>query len=158
LSRTCRPSYYTIYMQLQNNCLMSLPDSFADFTSLVDLDLSHNALTSLPPHFFALPALSNLNISHKSLIALPFGLPFDPVPLRGSPPNSQTHYHLLPTLCGRLSGTLNLRRPQPLPTQAPGHCPRRRCHAPIPQGDSRTCCSASWNLANLSLSNHMQRM
>jgi Leucine-rich repeat (LRR) protein len=110
LSRTCRPSYYMIYMQLQNNCLMSLPDSFADFTSLVNLDLSHNTLTSLPPHFFALPALSNLNISHKSLVALPFGLPFDPVPLWGSPPNSRTHYHLLPTLCGRLSGTLNLRR------------------------------------------------
>jgi Leucine-rich repeat (LRR) protein len=71
-------AYYRIHMQLQNNRLTSLPDSFADLTSLVNLDLSHNALISLPPHFFSLPSLSNLDISHNSLVTLPFRMPFDP--------------------------------------------------------------------------------
>jgi hypothetical protein len=71
------------------NCLASLPDSFADLTSLVNLDLSHNALTALPPHIFSLPALSILNISHNALTALPFNMPFSsttspPVPSRRS--------------------------------------------------------------------------
>ena len=57
---------------------MSLPESFADLTSLINLDLSHNALTYLPNHFFALPSLSVLDISHNSLTALPFNMPFDP--------------------------------------------------------------------------------
>ena len=57
---------------------MSLPDGFADLTSLVNLDLSHNALTCLPPHFFSLPALTVLDVSHNSLTALPFSMPFDP--------------------------------------------------------------------------------
>ena len=57
---------------------MSLPESFADLTSLINLDLSHNALTSLPKHFFALPSLTVLDISHNSLTALHFNLPFDP--------------------------------------------------------------------------------
>lgn len=59
------------------NRLASLPDSFADLTSLVNLDLSHNALTALPPHIFSLPALSLLDISHNALTALPFNMPFD---------------------------------------------------------------------------------
>lgn len=71
------------------NCLASLPDSFADLTSLVNLDLSHNALTALPPHIFSLPALSLLDISHNALTALPFNMPFysatsPPVPSRRS--------------------------------------------------------------------------
>ena len=71
------------------NRLASLPDSFADLTSLVNLDLSHNALTALPPHLFSLPALSLLDISHNALTALPFYMPFDsptrpPVPSRHS--------------------------------------------------------------------------
>lgn len=68
----------TLYPQLQNNRLTSLPDSFGDFTSLINLDLSHNALTSLPSHFFSLPSLSVLDISHNSLTALPFSMSFDP--------------------------------------------------------------------------------
>ena len=68
----------TSYPQLQNNRLASLPDSFADLTSLINLDLSHNALTSLPSHFFSLPSLSILDLSHNSLTALPFSMPFDP--------------------------------------------------------------------------------
>jgi len=57
---------------------VSLPDSFADLASLVNLDLSHNALTSLPPHIYSLPVLSLLNISHNAFTALPFNMPFDP--------------------------------------------------------------------------------
>jgi Leucine rich repeat len=91
-------AYYRIYMQLQNNRLMSLPDSFADFTSLVNLDLSHNALTSLPPHFFALPALSNLDISHKSLVALPFGLLFDPATKVPAPSRRSSDFFLAPAI------------------------------------------------------------
>jgi Leucine-rich repeat (LRR) protein len=67
-----------LYPQLQNNRLTSLPDGFADLTSLINLDLSHNALTSLPSHFFSLPSLSLLDLSHNSLTALPFRMPFDP--------------------------------------------------------------------------------
>jgi hypothetical protein len=78
-----------IYPQLQNNRLASLPDSFADLTSLINLDLSHNALTALPSHFFALPSLSVLDFSHNSLTTLPFSMPFDlatpaPVPTQRS--------------------------------------------------------------------------
>lgn len=58
--------------------MTSLPDSFADLTSLINLDLSHNALTSLPSQFFSLPSLSLLDVSHNSLSALPFNMPFDP--------------------------------------------------------------------------------
>lgn len=64
--------------QLQRNRLVSLPDSFADLVSLVNLDLSHNAISSLPPHIYSLPVLSLLNISHNAFTALPFNMPFDP--------------------------------------------------------------------------------
>jgi hypothetical protein len=75
--------------QLQKNHIVSLPDSFADLTSLANLDLSHNALTSLPPQIYSLPALSLLDISHNAFTALPFNLPFDsatcaPTPSRRS--------------------------------------------------------------------------
>jgi Leucine-rich repeat (LRR) protein len=59
------------------NRLISLPDSFATLTSLVNLDLSHNALIALPPHIFSLPALSLLDISHNAFTALPFNIPFE---------------------------------------------------------------------------------
>jgi Leucine-rich repeat (LRR) protein len=59
------------------NRLVSLPDSFAALTFLVNLDLSHNALTALPPHIFSLPALSLLDISHNAFTALPFNIPFE---------------------------------------------------------------------------------
>jgi Leucine-rich repeat (LRR) protein len=67
-------------IDLQNNLLTSLPDSFVDLTSLVNLDLSHNSLTPLrlPPNFFSLPSLSDLDVSHNSLVTLPFRMPFDP--------------------------------------------------------------------------------
>ena len=61
---------------MHKNKLISLPNSFADLTSLTVLDLSHNALTSLPEKIFALPELTTLNISHNQLTALPFNAPF----------------------------------------------------------------------------------
>ena len=67
-----------MHSQLQNNRLVSLPDSFADLTSLVNLDLSHNVLTSLPHHIYSLPALCLLDISHNAFTTLPFSMPFDP--------------------------------------------------------------------------------
>ncbi|KAI1786460.1 hypothetical protein LXA43DRAFT_952578 [Ganoderma leucocontextum] len=63
-------------IDLHNNKLASLPDSFADLMSLVHVDLSHNQLTSLPTNFWALPHLSTLNLSHNSLTALQFSAPF----------------------------------------------------------------------------------
>ncbi|KAF7793723.1 hypothetical protein EIP86_004839 [Pleurotus ostreatoroseus] len=63
-------------IDLHNNKLTFLPDSFADLASLASLDLSHNELVSLPANLFALPNLTNLNLSHNALTSLPFVLPF----------------------------------------------------------------------------------
>ncbi|KAI0955642.1 hypothetical protein AcV7_006254 [Taiwanofungus camphoratus] len=74
-------------VDLHNNKLIALPDSFADLTALTVLDLSYNALTCLPVNLFALPNLTALNISHNTLTSLPFRAPFD-VP--GSNPLART--------------------------------------------------------------------
>ncbi|KAI0761005.1 hypothetical protein BD413DRAFT_648292 [Trametes elegans] len=63
-------------VDLHNNKLTALPDSFADLTALITVDLSHNQLTSLPTNFWALPNLTTLNLSHNDLTSLPFGAPF----------------------------------------------------------------------------------
>lgn len=94
------------YPQLQNNRLASLPDSFADLTSLISLDLSHNALISLPSHFFSLPSLSVLDISHNSFTSLPFNMPFDPATI--APVSSQRS-------SGFLSAPEIVRATRPLP-------------------------------------------
>ena len=75
---------------------MSLPESIADLTSLINLDLSHNALTSLPPQFFALPSLSVLDISHNSLSALPFNMPFDPAKKIPAPIRRSSDFYSAP--------------------------------------------------------------
>ncbi|PCH39370.1 L domain-like protein [Wolfiporia cocos MD-104 SS10] len=64
-------------VDLHNNKLTTLPDTFADLTALTVLDLSHNSLTSLPENLWALPHLTTLNLSHNSLTALPLRAPFD---------------------------------------------------------------------------------
>ncbi|KIJ66849.1 hypothetical protein HYDPIDRAFT_174179 [Hydnomerulius pinastri MD-312] len=74
-------------VDLHQNKISFLPDTFADLTALTTLDLSHNSLTSLPnlshnsltslpSNIFALPILTNLNLSHNALVSLPFGKPF----------------------------------------------------------------------------------
>ncbi|GLB40539.1 putative leucine rich repeat [Lyophyllum shimeji] len=63
-------------IDLHQNKLRALPDTFADLTCLTVLDLSRNALTSLPTNLFALPELTTLNVSHNSLTSLPFNAPF----------------------------------------------------------------------------------
>ncbi|TFY66075.1 hypothetical protein EVG20_g5010, partial [Dentipellis fragilis] len=63
-------------IDLHNNRLTTLPETFADLTNLTALDLSHNQLTSFPTFFFALPALQTLDISHNALTTLPFNAPF----------------------------------------------------------------------------------
>ncbi|CDO71798.1 hypothetical protein BN946_scf184939.g22 [Trametes cinnabarina] len=63
-------------VDLHNNKLTALPDSFRDLTALTSVDLSHNQLTSLPANFWALPNLTTLNLSHNALTALPFSSPF----------------------------------------------------------------------------------
>ncbi|KAI0351781.1 L domain-like protein [Trametes cingulata] len=63
-------------VDLHNNKLTALPDSFADLTALTVVDLSHNQLTSLPTNFWALPNLTTLNLSHNALTSLPFSAPF----------------------------------------------------------------------------------
>ena len=80
-----------LYLQFQKNRLASLPDSFADLTSLVNLDLSHNALTCLPSNIFSLPALSLIDISHNALTALPFSMPFD-LATSAPPPSRRSSY------------------------------------------------------------------
>ncbi|KAL6298082.1 hypothetical protein BKA93DRAFT_93932 [Sparassis latifolia] len=63
-------------VDLHNNKLTALPETFPDLTALTILDLSHNALQSLPVNLFALPNLTTLNISHNGLTSLPFRSPF----------------------------------------------------------------------------------
>ncbi|KAL4066862.1 hypothetical protein J3A83DRAFT_4098085 [Scleroderma citrinum] len=63
-------------VDLHQNRISSLPETFADLTALTTLDLSHNSLTSLPRNIWALPSLTSLNLSHNSLTSLPFGTPF----------------------------------------------------------------------------------
>ncbi|KAI6155297.1 hypothetical protein BKA82DRAFT_4076913 [Pisolithus tinctorius] len=63
-------------VDLHQNKISSLPDTFADLTALTTLDLSHNSLTSLPHNIWTLPTLSHLNLSHNALTSLPFGEPF----------------------------------------------------------------------------------
>ncbi|CAL1717370.1 unnamed protein product [Somion occarium] len=63
-------------IDLHNNKLTYLPDTFADLTALTILDLSHNQLQSLPTNLWALPNLTTLNLSHNVLVALPFSSPF----------------------------------------------------------------------------------
>lgn len=69
-------SLTTLVIQLHNNKLTTLPDSFADLTALTTLDLSHNQLNALPTNFWTLPNLTHLNLSHNDLTALPFSAPF----------------------------------------------------------------------------------
>ncbi|OBZ66220.1 E3 ubiquitin-protein ligase LRSAM1 [Grifola frondosa] len=63
-------------VDLHNNKITTLPDSFADLTALTVLDLSHNELITLPANLFALPHLTTLNISHNALTTLPLRTPF----------------------------------------------------------------------------------
>ena len=84
--------------QLQHNRLVTLPETFADLTSLVSLDLSHNALTSLPTQFFALPSLSVLDISHNSLTTLPFNTPFDPATKTAAPTRRSSDFYSAPEI------------------------------------------------------------
>ncbi|KAI6125091.1 hypothetical protein EDD16DRAFT_487996 [Pisolithus croceorrhizus] len=63
-------------VDLHQNKISTLPDTFADLTALTTLDLSHNSLTSLPRNIWTLPTLSHLNVSHNALTSLPFGEPF----------------------------------------------------------------------------------
>ncbi|TBU44318.1 hypothetical protein BD309DRAFT_958705 [Dichomitus squalens] len=63
-------------VDLHNNKLTFLPDSFADLMSLTHVDLSHNQLTALPTNFWALPHLATLNLSHNFIASLPFNEPF----------------------------------------------------------------------------------
>ncbi|KAI0790037.1 hypothetical protein C8Q75DRAFT_137453 [Abortiporus biennis] len=63
-------------IDLHNNQLTTLPDSFADLTALAVLDLSHNKLESLPMNIWALPNLTTLNLSYNNLTRIPFFSPF----------------------------------------------------------------------------------
>lgn len=63
-------------VDLHQNKIVLLPDTFADLTALTILDLSHNSLTTLPSNIFALPNLTVMNLSHNALSELSFGAPF----------------------------------------------------------------------------------
>lgn len=63
-------------VDLHQNKIVLLPDTFADLTALTILDLSHNSLTMLPSNIFALPNLTVMNLSHNALSELSFGAPF----------------------------------------------------------------------------------
>ena len=86
---------------------MSLPDSFADLASLVNLDLSYNALTSLPPHIYSLPVLSLLDISHNAFTALPFNMSFDPATSIPAPSRRSNSFFSAPEI---------IRATRPLPS------------------------------------------
>ena len=98
LSLSLQQNLLKLTPQLQHNRLVTLPETFADLTSLVSLDLSHNALTSLPTQFFALPSLSVLDISHNSLTTLPFNTPFDPATRTRAPTRRSSDFYSAPEI------------------------------------------------------------
>ncbi|KAG1883436.1 hypothetical protein F4604DRAFT_1738394 [Suillus subluteus] len=63
-------------VDLHQNKIVLLPDTFADLTALTTLDLSHNSLAALPSNIFALPNLTVMNLSHNALSELSFGARF----------------------------------------------------------------------------------
>ncbi|KAG2149050.1 uncharacterized protein EDB93DRAFT_1143334 [Suillus bovinus] len=63
-------------IDLHQNRIVVLPDTFADLTALTTLDLSHNSLTAVPSNIFALPNLTVMKLSHNALSELSFGAPF----------------------------------------------------------------------------------
>ncbi|KAG1814486.1 hypothetical protein EV424DRAFT_1630380 [Suillus variegatus] len=69
-------------VDLHQNRIVLLPDTFADLTALTTLDLSHNCLTALPSNIFALPNLTVMKLSHNALRELSFGAPFLKPPSR----------------------------------------------------------------------------
>ncbi|XP_078596342.1 uncharacterized protein LOC144873163 [Branchiostoma floridae x Branchiostoma japonicum] len=59
------------YINLQYNCLTTLPDSISLFFHLRTLLLSHNQLQTLPASFIHLSKLQKLDLSHNCLTELP---------------------------------------------------------------------------------------
>ena len=57
----------TISLELDNNNLISLPESIDNLINLTDLDLSNNQLSSLPRNIRSLKKLTNLNLSNNEL-------------------------------------------------------------------------------------------
>ena len=57
--------------QAYDNALASLPESFGDLESLVELELNFNALASLPESFGDLASLVTLNLYDNALASLP---------------------------------------------------------------------------------------
>jgi Leucine-rich repeat (LRR) protein len=58
-------------LDLSNNSLTQLPDTFKNLTALTTLDLSNNSLTQLPDAFENLTALTTLDLSNNPLTQLP---------------------------------------------------------------------------------------
>lgn len=58
-------------LHVQRNYLQKLPDSFSKLEFLKELNLEHNMIRLLPDTFGNLKSLSNLNLSHNYLVTLP---------------------------------------------------------------------------------------
>lgn len=52
-------------LQLQDNCIVSIPGEIKYLTKLTKINMSHNQLTCLPQEFFELPNLKWLNLSYN---------------------------------------------------------------------------------------------
>ncbi|ESO91419.1 hypothetical protein LOTGIDRAFT_228841 [Lottia gigantea] len=61
-------------LMLQRNKLKDLPESFVHLVKLEKIDLSHNQLKDLPEDFGKMEKLSKLNVSHNKLRVLPVSL------------------------------------------------------------------------------------
>eukprot|EP01086_Lenisia_limosa_P009763 TRINITY_DN33391_c0_g1_i1.p1 TRINITY_DN33391_c0_g1~~TRINITY_DN33391_c0_g1_i1.p1 ORF type:complete len:607 (+),score=158.15 TRINITY_DN33391_c0_g1_i1:80-1900(+) len=57
-------------LDLSDNSLSALPDSFANLTNLTELNLSNNSFTSIPDAVFNLPSLQVLKFSNNPLVSL----------------------------------------------------------------------------------------
>lgn len=57
-------------LNLANNEIYKLPESFAGLTLLVRLDISNNLLLDLPSVLFKLPKLRQLKAHHNAIIGM----------------------------------------------------------------------------------------
>lgn len=53
------------FLNLSNNCIISLPDSFCQLTNLEDCDLSKNQIVEIPESFKSLKNMKKLVLSHN---------------------------------------------------------------------------------------------
>lgn len=82
-----------IFLDLQNNNLTNLPNTFSGLRDLTDLNISRNHFVDIPPQLFPL-ALTNLALSHNKIAELSSAF-YDTVSYRGGTSDAKLFQTLL---------------------------------------------------------------